>query len=84
MVDDSKAPDLRVCGSLVDTAIRLRISAREETPTEEMETYVHCASFMSYWLESQDGANGKNMEELMDEFKTNVTKLMIGPTEGSA
>lgn len=57
----------------------LRVSAHENiTSDEDWKTYASCVSFMAYWFEKQNGANGKETPELFDEFKENVCEIMVG------
>lgn len=64
--------------------VRIRVSAHEDTPPEELKSYVACVQFLAYWLEKQDGLQGKTTEELFDEFKDHVCKRMVGTTGGMA
>lgn len=64
------------------TIVRMKISAFEETPPEELKTYCSCVSFMAHWFEKQAGANDKQPPELFEEFKDNVTAHMMGQVEG--
>lgn len=50
----------------------------DETSAEDWESYAACVSFMAFWFEKQDGADGKDTNALFEEFKENVCIVMKG------
>lgn len=57
--------------------MRFHISAHEELLSrDDLEMYAQTVAFIGYWLEKHNGAQGKNSQELFEEFRDNVVVSM--------
>lgn len=64
--------------------VGLKVTCKEGTNAENLQTYCEAAQFIAQWMANQDGAKGKEVPELFDEFKANVTEIMKSGVQGNA
>ena len=65
--------------------VQLVITGRDDLPEKALQTYTECVSFMAKWCYMhQRGEKILMAEDIMEEFKQNVGKQLIGTPRGTA
>lgn len=56
--------------------MRFSLSCHKGASDEDLLLYAQSVGFIAYWCEKNDGAHGKNAQEIFEEFRDNVTSTM--------
>lgn len=65
--------------------VQLVITGRDDLPETALEKYAECVNFMAKWCYMhQRGKKILMAEDIMEEFKQNVGKQLMGEPRGTA